>query len=69
MKKQHMKKLMALLMTIVLAFTINAIAFAGDLIVIDIGTFHNVNVTPTDEWIEDGWNHEVIETDGTLKTE
>jgi len=64
MKKQHMKKLMTLLMTIVLAFTMNAAAFAGDLIVVDIGTFHNVYVTPTDEWIEDGWDHEVIETDG-----
>ena len=64
MRTKRIKKVTAALMTLVMGLMMNIQAFADTIPVIDMGTFHNVYVAPTDEWIEGGWEHEVKEEDG-----
>ena len=64
MRKEHLKKVTAVIMSLVIAMAMKVSVFADTIPVIDMGTFHNVYIQPTDEWIETGWDKEIKKIDG-----
>ena len=64
MKRTYFKNFMAIIMAFIMSIGMNAAVFADTIPVIDMGTFHNVYVQPTDSWIQDKWEHEIKEEGG-----